>query len=271
MSDANQDPETPTRGAVLDRLDRVTDPELDRSLVELDYVDEIEIAPPTVRVAFSLPTAWCSPAFAWMMAIDARESVEALPGVDVAVVELRDHLHDAEINRGVNGDLSFAEAFPDADGDVAAVRRDLDAKARLARQYRAVSTLLDAGLSPEQIVDLVPSDVDLDDETGVGAVFVRDGAVGVSFPADPLAAYVEKARATGLVAGGGDSKARDGANAESEGPLFRTPEGEPISLDEFDLVHRRARSAHVNLDGQGGVCAYLHEARHGDRAASVGE
>ena len=32
-----------------------------------------------VTVEFTLPTAWCSPAFAWMMATDARDEVDSLP------------------------------------------------------------------------------------------------------------------------------------------------------------------------------------------------
>lgn len=55
---------SPDRAAVRERLDEVRDPELDRSIVDLDYVDEIRIEEGTVAVAFVLPTAWCSPAFA---------------------------------------------------------------------------------------------------------------------------------------------------------------------------------------------------------------
>jgi metal-sulfur cluster biosynthetic enzyme len=54
----------PTEAAVRDRLDRVTDPELDTSIVELDYVDAIELDDDGVTVRFTLPTAWCSPAVA---------------------------------------------------------------------------------------------------------------------------------------------------------------------------------------------------------------
>ncbi|MFC7136366.1 iron-sulfur cluster assembly protein [Halobaculum litoreum] len=75
-----------TPAAVRERLDRVTDPELDTSIVELDYIEDIRITADAdadgdaVFVAFTLPTAWCSPAFAWMMAGDARDAVASLPG-----------------------------------------------------------------------------------------------------------------------------------------------------------------------------------------------
>jgi hypothetical protein len=52
-----------TREAVLERLDRVSDPELDRSIVELEYVDEIDIKRSNdganVFVRFKLPRRGC--------------------------------------------------------------------------------------------------------------------------------------------------------------------------------------------------------------------
>ena len=108
--------------AVRDRLDRVEDPELARSIGELDYIDAIETDGDRVEVRFTLPTAWCSPAFAWMMATDARDEVEALDWVREARIELCDHMHGAEITTGVNARDTFGKTFPDADGGVAEVR-----------------------------------------------------------------------------------------------------------------------------------------------------
>ncbi len=250
----------PTRAAVRDRLDRVTDPELDRSIVALDYVDRIEIDGARVAVEFTLPTAWCSPAFAWMMAVDARDEVESLPTVETARITLDEHMHETEINRGVNDRLSFAEAFPDADGDVTAVRAELDEKARVARQYEAVETLLEAGLDPAAIVDLRRRDLEgLDADTTADsadgadetvAVFVRDRSFAVTAPAAPIERYLEKARETALV-------------SDPDDRLFRTPEGEPIDPESFDLVHQRGRLATVNMSSQGGICDGLREAREG--------
>jgi metal-sulfur cluster biosynthetic enzyme len=60
------------RATVMERLDRVDDPELDDSIIELDYVRDLAIDESSVGVELVLPTAWCSPAFAWMMATGAR-------------------------------------------------------------------------------------------------------------------------------------------------------------------------------------------------------
>ena len=247
MSTQPDRPQTSER-AVRERLDRVTDPELDESIVALDYVDEVAIEGRQVRVAFTLPTAWCSPAFAWMMATDAREEVEALPGVDRARIRLREHLHEEEITEGVNERLAFDEVFPDADGGVAEVRTTLDAKARLARQYDAVETLLEAGLDPEQIAGLEFADLWLEDPA---VVFVHEGSVGVSVPAEPIDASLEKARETGLV-------------SDDHPEVFRTPEGDPIPVERFELVQRRCRLATVNMGGQGSLCDALNEARRAE-------
>ncbi|WP_226004859.1 iron-sulfur cluster assembly protein [Natrinema salinisoli] len=250
MSTQTSDGTAPDRAAVRDRLDRVTDPELDRSIVELEYIDGIEIDGSRVAVDLTLPTAWCSPAFAWMMAVDARDEVESLPAVENARITLHDHMHETEINRGVNEGLSFAEAFPDADGDVAAVRAELDEKACVARQYDAVEALLNAGLDAEVIVDLRLRDLEMDDSTNTVDVYVDDHSFAVTAPNDPIERYLEKARETDLV-------------SEPDDPLFRTPEGDPIDAESFDLVHHRGRLAQVNMSSQGGICDGLRAAREG--------
>lgn len=239
----------PTERAVRDALAPVTDPELDRSIVELDYVASIDVDGDLVTVELLLPTAWCSPAFAWMMAADARARVESMSGVERARIALRDHVHGEEIARGVNRGRSFASTFPDADGGVEAVRRSLEAKARLARQHVAMETLLDAGLSPEQITALRGTDLS---RRGVPdgrlAIYVADRALAVVVPADPIDRYRTKARAVGLV-------------DDATEPLFRTPGGDPIAPASFELVRRRCRSASVSMRGQASICRGLHDAR----------
>lgn len=238
-----------TEAAVRERLDRVTDPELDTSIVELEYIDGIRIDGDEVSVAMTLPTAWCSPAFAWMMTTDARDEVESLPGVARARIELREHMHEREINRGVNERLSFGEAFPDADGSVEPVRAELDEKARVARQHDATGALLDAGLDGEQIVALAHSDIEFDGDRA--RIWLRDGALAVDADADPLERYLEKAEATGLL-------------DDDHDELFRTPEGAPIDPAQFETVRHRTRLAGVNMSGQGSVCDALHESRRAE-------
>jgi metal-sulfur cluster biosynthetic enzyme len=242
------DPTGDPRGtaAVRDRLDRVEDPELARSIVDLDYIDAIDIDGDRVEVRFTLPTAWCSPAFAWMMATDARDEVEALDWVREARIELCDHMHGAEITAGVNARDSFGETFPDADGGVAAVRAAIADKARVSTQREAIDALLDAGVDPEQVVALERSDVDVaGDEAHVDL-----GGLSVVADAAPIADYLDRVTTSGHVTAADDT-------------LFLTPEGDPIPADQLDVVQKRSRLASVNMGGQGAVCDALHRARHG--------
>ncbi|ACM56330.1 metal-sulfur cluster assembly factor [Halorubrum lacusprofundi] len=244
VGDSGGDPRgTP---AVRDRLDRVEDPELARSIVELDYIDAIEIDGGRVEVRFTLPTAWCSPAFAWMMATDARDEVEALDWVREARIELCDHMHETEVTTGVNARDTFGETFPDADGGVAEVRAAIADKARVSTQREAIDALLDAGLDPEQVVALKRSDVDI---AGEEAYVSLDG-LSVVVDADPIDDYLDRAAESRHV-------------TEPEDALFLTPEGEQIEADRLDLVQKRSRLATVNMGGQGAVCDALHRARHG--------
>lgn len=254
------DPSSPTTGddpsvdrdAVIERLDCVDDPELDRSIVELQYVDRIDIDGGQVTVEFVLPTAWCSPAFAWMMATGIREEVTTLPGVKSVTVRLSDHMHGEEISTGVNRGLSFESVFEDADDGIEAVRRKLDSKARFARQYEAIRALREGGLDPGQIATLTRSAVDLEYAPDLAAVSVRDGALTVTVPRDPLSEYLVKARETGLVTDGSDR-------------LFADREGNPLDSnpDAFESALRDARLAASNIDGQATICDALHEARNG--------
>lgn len=249
---AADEPPPVDRATVRERLRRVHDPELDRSIVELEYVDRIAIDGRHVTVAFVLPTAWCSPAFAWMMASDIRDEVGALPRVETVTVHLEDHMHGEEITAGVNEGRPFEAVFDDADGGVEAVRETLEEKARFTRQHRAFGALLAAGLDPEQIVGLTPGDLDLGFDEALAAVSVREGALSVTADREPLADYMEKARSTGLVTADDD-------------PLFADRDGEPIDPDPeaFERVRRDARLAVSNVDGQAAICASLHEARNG--------
>lgn len=232
--------------AVRRRLDRVEDPELARSIVDLDYVDTIDIDGGHVLVQFTLPTAWCSPAFAWMMAVDAREELEGLEWVREARIELCDHMHEEEITTGVNAGDSFEETFPDADGGVADVRETIAEKARISRQREAIETLLEAGVDSEQVLALDRSDVTL---AGEDAHVSLEG-LSVVVDRAPIENYLRRAADSGHVTAPDDT-------------LFLTPEGEPIPADRLDLVQKRSRLAGVNIDGQGAVCDALHRARHG--------
>ncbi|NUE02125.1 iron-sulfur cluster assembly protein [Halorubraceae archaeon YAN] len=253
-ADSHQrDDRSVSQPVIREALRPVLDPELDESIVDLGYIDEIVIEPTpsadrsAVTVRFTLPTAWCSPAFAWMMASDAHEAVSTLSGVETTEIILQDHMHEDEITTGINTGQPFEAVFPDADGGLEAVRASLDHKARLARQFDAVDALLKAGMTPGQIVSLTPSDI-TDSSGDRTHIYLQDGSFAVSAPTEPLTEYLEMANEEGCLTG-------------DDEPLFRTPKGEPVSIEIFEQLHRRNRSAKVNVNGQGTVCEALNESR----------
>lgn len=241
------------RTEVYEKLDQVNDPELDESIVELQYIDQVELGKDSVTIQFRLPTAWCSPAFAWMMATGIRDEVGAIPGVDGVSVRLIDHMHGEEITRGVNQRQAFQEVFDDAESDVEAVRKELNHKARLARQYRAMSTLLNGGVQFEQIARLTRGDIEFkeDQEEQYAVIALPDEAPYVVVSADPIKAYLEKAEQTTIV-------------EQSTDRLFKTPDGSPMEADEVERVYARARLANSNMDGQKSICSQLNESRYED-------
>jgi len=97
--------------SVVDALRHVIDPELDESIVELGFVDSVNVRGDAVEVVLRLPTFWCAPNFAWLMAADARDAIRALPGIQSVQVTLRDNAYSDEISTGVSCDHTFSATF----------------------------------------------------------------------------------------------------------------------------------------------------------------
>jgi metal-sulfur cluster biosynthetic enzyme len=195
-----------SKQAVLAALSMVTDPELDESLVELGFLDSVRVEDDgRVEVVLRLPTFWCAPNFAYLMAYDAREQALRVPGVREVRVILKDHMYSDEITTGISAGQRFEEVFPrQADGDdVGELRALFHGKAFGMRQEQLARFLLDAGLIADEVVGLRLEDVlDTSNESGlrlqVGgqARLLRGGA--------PLAhTYLERRRRLGLDEGTG--------------------------------------------------------------------
>src|ERR1700752_93454 len=83
-------------------LDTVTDPEIDESVAALEFVSRVEVSDENdVSIEFRLPTYWCAPNFAFMMASDMRDAVREMDWVRSVSVKLLDHFSADLINRGV--------------------------------------------------------------------------------------------------------------------------------------------------------------------------
>jgi len=114
-------------------LGTVIDPELDEPITDLGFVTDQRIDGRRVAVRLRLPTAFCSPSFAYLMVSDAHDALCGIDWVDEVSVTLENH-HDADrINRGVAAGLGFAGTYPEeAAGELDALRRTFRVKAHTA-------------------------------------------------------------------------------------------------------------------------------------------
>src|ERR1700729_955462 len=131
-------------------LDTVTDPEIDESVTALEFISSVRVSGDNgVAIEFRLPTYWCAPNFAFLMASDMRDAVTEISWVQNVHVELLDHFSAELINRGVALRQDFRDAFPgETDDDLSAVRKKFLGKAYERRQELLIRHLLANGCEP---------------------------------------------------------------------------------------------------------------------------
>jgi len=142
---------------VLEKLDKVYDPELDEPLTDLNFIDDIIINENDVEVVFRLPTYWCSPNFAYIMAEDIKIYVSELEWVNKVRVRLLDHSVSDEINRGITEGKQFKETFDSwspSDGNLKELRKTFRIKAFYSRQDRLIRHMRNIGYSKEDIISI---------------------------------------------------------------------------------------------------------------------
>jgi metal-sulfur cluster biosynthetic enzyme len=142
-------------------LESVTDPEIDESVVSLEFVSEVKIDETNrVEIEFRLPTYWCAPNFAFLMASDMRDAVSELDWVTEVNVRLVDHFSAELINRGVARKQDFRDAFPgETDDDLSALRQKFLGQAYERRQELLLKHLFELGYDPTRVLCLRLSDL----------------------------------------------------------------------------------------------------------------
>src|SRR6476620_9983186 len=134
---------TVSRADVRRALDTVIDPELDEPVTDLGFVRSVDIDGDDVTVHLRLPTSFCSPNFAYLMASDAKDALSALDGVGVVVVELDDHHDSALINAGLAADAGYVGTFGhEAESSLDELRMTFRRKAHTAAAERVLTELL---------------------------------------------------------------------------------------------------------------------------------
>lgn len=90
-------------GAVRVAAGSVPDPEIRRTLDELDLIDEVEIdSDGDVIVRYHLTSPLCPSPFAIDIGREVRRRVQEVPGVRTCRVDIRDHFIATDISAQVN-------------------------------------------------------------------------------------------------------------------------------------------------------------------------
>ena len=224
-------PPTVLRDTAYAALDVVLDPELDEPITDLGFVRSLEVVDADVIVHLRLPTSFCSPNFAYLMASDAKDALTALPWTGRVVVELDDH-HDSEIiNRGLAADAGYLGTFlHEAEHDLDELRATFRRKAHTAAMERCLTALLraDPDRPLEALGQVVLADLPLAPHTE--ALLRRRACLGL--PAGPDALVMVDAEGCGYA-----------------------PEDVPMAL-------RRARSTRISIDGNAHFCRGLLQTRY---------
>lgn len=159
---------------VYKQLDTVLDPELDQSLTELDFIHEVRVDGDDVTVTFRLPTYWCAPNFAFLMASDIRNRVSELPWVNRVCVILLEHCDSDTINEGVSQGKSFTETFPGlSNEELDTLRTRFRRKSYLSRQERLYRYLVRRGWSDVRIAAMTVAELESADDSSQDGVLLR--------------------------------------------------------------------------------------------------
>jgi metal-sulfur cluster biosynthetic enzyme len=203
-----------TEASVLDALSGVRDPELDEPITDLKFISDLQVGSDSVDVRLRLPTPFCAPNFAYLMAHDAREALLSVPGVREARVFLEDHHTADEINAGMAGGLGFEgtfSSFEETGEGLDGLRDVFRRKAFISRQEKLCRMLLGDGYSSEELANMslgeVPgseakqkylsrrSELGLDDSTEAPFVVDPDGR---RIPEEAVVQHLRFARVTRL-------------------------------------------------------------------------
>jgi metal-sulfur cluster biosynthetic enzyme len=222
-----------SRSEVLGALSGVRDPELDEPITDLDFVSELEIEGDAVTVRLRLPTYFCAPNFAYLMAADSKAAILSVPGVRRARVVLDDHYASGEINGGVNEEKGFDGAFPDEteSPDLEELRGTFRRKSFVARQEKLCRALLAEGHSPEKLAGM------------------RLGEVPSS---EAFGKYLER-------------RAELGLDVSPWAPLLVDPDGKRVPKEAVIQHLRFARTVRVSIEGNAELCRGLLATRYGTR------
>ncbi|QNK81495.1 iron-sulfur cluster assembly protein [Nakamurella sp. PAMC28650] len=219
--------------AVTTALDTVIDPELDEPITDLGFVRSVQVDGGEVVVHLRLPTSFCSPNFAYLMASDAKDAIGQLDWVLRTVVQLDDH-HDSDlINRGLAADAGYVGTFGhEAESDLDELRMTFRRKAHTAAMERCLTAVMraDASMTEEDLCSLTLADL----APGKFVTALRSRRADIGLPDDPRSL------------------------------VFVDDQGHGYPRQDAVLRLRRARSTRISVDGNAHFCRGLLVTRYPD-------
>lgn len=244
-----------SEGMVYEAIGDVLDPELDESLVKLGFIDRVQVEDRDVTVVFKLPTYWCAPNFAYLMAADLRARVQALPGVRQTRILLLDHCTDEEVSEGVNAGKSFTEAFPEeAEDNLEELRLIFLRKGFLVRQDSLLRQLRRAEIDEEELLALKVTDLVVDEASQGVTVTLPGRVVSITRAAHNARAYLRRALAL---------EVHRGLEGEL---LFLDEHGRAIEPGGLQAYLRQSRSVRMNIMFNTVFCTDMFQTRYGGGA-----
>lgn len=217
---------------VMAALDTVVDPELDEPVTDLGFVRSVDIDDTGVTVHLRLPTSFCSPNFAYLMASDAVDALRTVEGVGQVRVLLDDHHDSDKINAGLAADAGYRGTFGvEAEESLDELRLVFQRKAHTAAMERCVEAQLKTtGLAVSDIYRLrlrnLPSGRTKE------ALLRRRTAIGLGI--DP------------------------------EEPVFVDEHGTPVPQEQVPMRLRFAKSVRISIEGNSHFCRGLLATRYAD-------
>jgi metal-sulfur cluster biosynthetic enzyme len=213
-------------------LATVSDPELDEPITTLGFVRSIRVDDTKVVVHLRLPTSFCSPNFAYLMASDAFDALRRVGGLGRVVVQLDDHHDSDKINAGLAADAGYVGTFGvEAETSLDELRRIFRHKAHTAAMERCAEALLKgSGLSIDDLHRVTLAD--LPEGPHKEALLRRRVAIGLGVhPAEPV--LVDE-------------------------------DGAPLAADAVPLRLRFAKAVRISIEGNSHFCRGLLATRYAD-------
>ena len=248
-----------TEALVYEAIADVLDPELDESLVKLGFIDRVQVEGSDVTVTFKLPTYWCSPNFAYLMASDLHSKVETMPGVRSTRILLVDHCTEDEVTNGVNQGHSFSQAFPKEnmeDEHLEELRRTFLRKGFLMRQETLIRQLQKANIAEEHILSLHIADLIIDDIAESASITTPTKIVPLPCDVRTAKAYLHRMATLNIP-------------HASQNLLFVDDTGHSIPTGGLQKYIRQSRSVRMNIMFNTVFCVDMFQTRYGKGANIV--